>query len=101
MKILKVGRLRTEILSDSIQNIGKFKTVKRLGNFNADKKRLWFQDLRDVNDCKIINSIPLSLNWYNKKLKMDQIDDPIGSKTKVNRQTLPANPNLLQYPDSV
>jgi hypothetical protein len=30
-----------EILSGSIQNVGKFKTLKRLVNLNADRKRFW------------------------------------------------------------
>jgi len=66
MKVLRVGRLRTSILSDSIGDIGKFKTVQRLVNLNADRKRLWFEDLRDVNDGKKIDSMPISLNWIDK-----------------------------------
>jgi len=66
MKVLRVNRLRSAILSDSIRDIGKFKTVERLVNLNADRKRLWFEDLRDVNDRKRIDLIPISLN-YSKK----------------------------------
>ena len=61
MKVLRVGRLRTEIISDSIQNIGKFKTVRRLVNLNADRKRMWFEELRSVNDKIMVNSIPINL----------------------------------------
>jgi len=63
MKVLRVNRLRTAILSDSINEIGKFKTVERLVNLNADRKRLWFEELRDVNDGKVIDSISLNLNY--------------------------------------
>ena len=66
MKVLKVNRLRTAILSDCIQDIGKFKTVERLVNLNADRKRLWFEDLRDVNDGKMIDSLPISMNFVDK-----------------------------------
>ena len=52
MKVLRVNRLRTAILSNSINEIGKFKTVERLMNLNADRKRMWFEELRDVNDKK-------------------------------------------------
>ena len=65
MKVLKVNRLRTAILSDSVGDIGKFKTVERLVNLNADKKRMWFEDLRDVNDEKKIDSLPINMNWEN------------------------------------
>ena len=45
--------------------MGKFKTVERLVNLNADKKRIWFEDLVDLNDRKIIDSIPINLNYSN------------------------------------
>jgi len=63
MKVLRVNRLRTAILSDSINEIGKFKTVERLVNLNADRKRMWFEELRDVNDGVMIDSMPISMNF--------------------------------------
>ena len=68
MKVLRVNRLRTAILSDSINDIGKFKTVERLVNLNADKKRLWFEELRDVNDGVMIDSMPLNLDFLQRNL---------------------------------
>jgi len=65
MKITRVNRLRTAILSDSIQDIGKFSTVERLVNLNADRKRLWFEELKNVNDGIMIDSIPISMNFVN------------------------------------
>ena len=64
MKVLRVNRLRTAILSDSIDSIGKFKTVERLVNLNADRKRMWFEELVDVNDGIMIDSMPLSLSYF-------------------------------------
>ena len=46
-----------------IQDIGKFKTVERLVDLNADRKRMWFEELRDVNDGKIIDSMPISMSF--------------------------------------
>jgi len=66
MKVLRVNRLRTAILTDSIDQIGKFKTVERLVNLNADRKRMWFEELRDVNDGVMIDSMPLSLTYMAK-----------------------------------
>jgi len=63
MKVLRVNRLRTSILSNSISEIGQFKTVERQMNLNADRKRIWFEDLRDVNDGKMINSISISVSF--------------------------------------
>jgi len=62
MNILRVNRLRTAILSNSIDEIGKFKTVERLVNLNADRKRLWFEDLKNINDKIMIDSMPINLN---------------------------------------
>jgi len=67
MKVLRVNRLRTAILSDSIGDIGKFKTVERLVNLNADTKRMWFEELVDVNDGVMIDSMPISLNYFMRK----------------------------------
>lgn len=64
MKVLRVNRLRTAILNNSIGEIGKFNTVERLVNLNADRKRMWFEDLKDVNDGKMIDSLPISMNYF-------------------------------------
>ena len=66
MKILKVTRLKTAIISNSIKEIGKFKTFERLVNLNADRKRQWFEKLTDINDKKMIDSLPLSLSFLDK-----------------------------------
>ena len=63
MKVLRVNRLRTAIISNAIQDIGKFKTVERLVNLNADRKRMWFEELRDVNDERIIDLMSISMNY--------------------------------------
>ena len=64
--LLRVNRLRTAILSDSIDEIGKFKTVERLVNLNADKKRLWFQEIKNIEDKIMNDSMPISLNFVDK-----------------------------------
>jgi hypothetical protein len=69
MKVLRVNRLRTSILSDSINEIGKFKTVERLVNLNADRKRLWFEDLRNVNDGKMNNSMSLNPEFFAERFE--------------------------------
>ena len=64
--LLRVNRLRTAILSDTIDQIGKFKTVERLVNLNADKKRLWFKEIKNIEDKIMIDSMPISLNYIEK-----------------------------------
>jgi len=32
-------------------------------NLNADRKRMWFEELVDVNDGKMIDSMPLNLDY--------------------------------------
>lgn len=66
MKVLRVNRLRTAILSNSIDQIGKFKTVERLVNLNADRKRMWFEKINNLDEQVMINSLPLSLNHFKK-----------------------------------
>jgi len=66
--LLRVNRLRTAILSNSIEEIGKFKTVERLVNLNADRKRLWFNELKNIEDEIMIDSMPISLNYFDKSM---------------------------------
>ena len=66
--LLRVNRLRTAILSNSIEEIGKFKTVEQLVNLNADRKRLWFNELKNIEDEIMIDSMPISLNYFEKSM---------------------------------
>lgn len=54
-------------MNNSLGEIGKFSTVQRWVNLNADTKRMWFEDLKDVNDGKIIDSLPISLNYFKRE----------------------------------
>ena len=36
-------------------------------NPNVDRKHLWFKDLKDDNDGKMIDSIPINLNYFINK----------------------------------
>jgi len=51
-----VNQLRTSILSDSISDIVKFNIIERLVDLNADRKRLWFEKLTNVNENKKIKN---------------------------------------------
>lgn len=66
MKVLRTNRLRSSILSGDISKVGKFQKIERRVNLNADDKRMWFEELTDINDCKLINSMPTSLNYFYK-----------------------------------
>jgi len=66
LKILRVNRLRTSILSGNISDIGKFNITERRVNLNADRKRLWFENIKDINDKVLIDSLPISLDYFNK-----------------------------------
>ena len=63
-KINRVNRLRTAILSNDIATIGKFRMIERKVDLNADRKRLWFEELRDINEPRLIDSLPISLNHF-------------------------------------
>jgi hypothetical protein len=62
-KVLRSNRLRSSILSDTVSDIGKFTTFERQVNLNADKKRLWFEKLRSIQEKRMINSMPINLNY--------------------------------------
>jgi hypothetical protein len=62
-KMVRPSRLRTSIISDSISDIGKFKIFEKQINLNADKKRIWFEKLRSIQEKKMIDSMSISLNY--------------------------------------
>ena len=63
MKVLRTNRLRSSILSGNVADVGKFQTIERRVNLNADDKRMWFEKILDVNDKVMIESLPISLNF--------------------------------------
>ena len=67
-KLNRVNRLRTAILSNDIATIGKFRMIERKVDLNADRKRLWFEELRNINESRLIDSLPISLNHFKKQL---------------------------------
>jgi len=67
LKILRSDRLRIYILSNNISDIGKFTTIERCVNLNADQKRLWFEKIRNVNDKRLIDSMAINLDFIPKK----------------------------------
>lgn len=65
-RILRPRRLRSSILQDSIDDVGKFSEFERELNFNADKKRIWLGEISNI-DSRIMNeSIPISMNYFLK-----------------------------------
>lgn len=63
-KMLRSSRLRSSILQDNISEIGKFKTIEREVNLNADRKRFWLGEIESI-DSRIMNeSIPISFNYF-------------------------------------
>lgn len=67
-RVLRSARLRSCILQDSIEDIGKIKEFEREVNLNADRKRLWFGQIGSINDKIMNDSIPLSLNQFKSEL---------------------------------
>jgi len=67
-KMTRSGRLRSSILQNSISEIGKFKTIEREVNLNADRKRFWLGTIRSIDDKIMNESMPLSLNYFSKEL---------------------------------
>jgi len=62
-KVLRSSRLRSSILQNKIQDIGKIKTFEREVNLNADRKRFWLDNLTAINH-ETNDSVPISLNYF-------------------------------------
>jgi hypothetical protein len=64
-KVLRSKRLRSAILEDKLDEIGKIKEITREVNLNADRKRLWLGQLKAV-DNEFNDSASISLNHFTK-----------------------------------
>jgi len=65
--VLRNSRLRSSIIQNKIQDIGKIRPIEREVNLNADRKRLWLGKILDINFKKMNDSVPLSMNFLNKQ----------------------------------
>jgi hypothetical protein len=63
-RVLRNSRLRSSILQDTISNIGKIKEIEREIDLNADKKRLWLEELSSIDSKEINESTSISLNFF-------------------------------------
>ena len=64
--VLRSNRLRSSIIQNKIGDIGKIKPETREFNLNADRKRFWLGKIESMEDEKMNDSIPLSLNQFDK-----------------------------------
>jgi hypothetical protein len=64
--VLRNNRLRSSIIQNRIGDIGKIKPQTREFNLNADRKRFWLVRIESMKDGIMNDSMPLSLNYFNK-----------------------------------
>ncbi len=64
--VLRNSRLRSSIIQNKIQDIGKIRPIEREVNLNADRKRLWLGKISSIEKCKRNNSMPIPLNYFDK-----------------------------------
>ena len=65
-EINRTRQLASSIIQGKINEIGRIRRETREINLNADRKRMWFEDLKDINDGKMIDSLPISMNYFKK-----------------------------------
>ncbi|AJM92695.1 hypothetical protein [Nitrosopumilus piranensis] len=63
-KVLRAGQLRSSIIQDNIEGIGKFSEMTRQIDLNADKKRTWLGNITNINEQTTNYSIPICLNYF-------------------------------------
>lgn len=66
-QVLRNSRLRSSIIQNKIQDIGKIKPLEREINLNADRKRFWLGRITSIDDRIMNDSVSLSLNHFEKK----------------------------------
>jgi len=61
------SRLRSSIISNKIQNIGKIIPITREVNLNADRKRFWLGKIKSIDQKYCNESTSISLNYFTKE----------------------------------
>ena len=64
--VLRNNRLRSSIIQNKIQDIGKIKPITREFNLNADRKRFWLGMIENMDDRVMNESMLLSLDYFSK-----------------------------------
>lgn len=62
-KVKRNTKLRSAILQNRIQDIGRIKPVIRQMNLNADNKRLWLEEITNIKTKETNYSVPICLNF--------------------------------------
>jgi uncharacterized protein YfeS len=58
--------LKVAIIQNKIKDIGKIKQKIKKLDLNADRKRQWFEEITDINERKMIDSVYISLSYFDK-----------------------------------
>jgi uncharacterized protein YfeS len=58
--------LKVAIIQNKIKDIGKIKQKIKKLDLNADRKRQWFEEITDINERKMIDSVSISLSYFDK-----------------------------------
>jgi len=61
---LRNNRLRSSIIQNKINDIGKIKPETREFNLNADRKGFWLGRIESMDDRMMNESMPLSLTYF-------------------------------------
>lgn len=70
-KVTRPQRLKSAILQNLHENIGKFSEHEREFNLNADKKRLWLRTLKNLTEKTKNRSYPLSPQIFPKAFELN------------------------------
>ncbi|MDH5431231.1 MAG: DNA polymerase [Nitrosopumilus sp.] len=67
LQVLRNSRLRSSIIQNKLQDIGKIKQITKEINLNADRKRLWLGKIASINQKESNDSVAISLNHFRKE----------------------------------
>ena len=64
-KVVRPGQLRSSIIQNDIENIGKFSQHTREINLNGDHKRTWFGNIKNLEKDQFNELMPIC-STFNK-----------------------------------
>jgi len=74
VKTTRNTHIKSGILYNKLNDVGKIETYEKKINLNSDKKRFWLSELKSLNDGTFCDSIPIPIDLVGKLVSKEEVD---------------------------
>lgn len=74
VKTTKTTHIKSGILFNKLQDVGKIEEYEKKINLNSDKKRFWLSELKSLNDKSFCDSVAMPIDLVGKLVSKEEIE---------------------------